>query len=197
MLPLLLYDWRSSPSRRAFFIRATPTILIGCWGLLAYAAFLYVQFGEPLSFAQTQVHWGKPAPSLGAKIFSLMSYEPIWRIFLHGPTAGWSVFNWERVNPVYFVTSIVLVVFGVRRSWLNAYETWLALALFLIPYLTRAYEMNMASSARFSAVVFPVYLVIGEILARLPLVAATALLGIGAFFLGAFSALFVGGYPVF
>ena len=69
--------------------------------------------------------------------------------------------------------------------------------LLLIPYLTRAYEMNMASSARFAAVVFPVYVVIGEGLARLPPIVSTALLAISAFFLGAFSALFAGGYLIF
>lgn len=195
--PLLLYAWYSSSSRRAFLIRATPTILIGCWGLLAYAAFLYAQFGEPLAFAQTQVHWGEPAPSLGAKTVSLLSYEPIWRIFLRGPAAGWSVFNWEQVNPVYFVASAALVVFGFWRRWLNAYEASLAAALLLIPYLTRAYEMNMAASARFASVVFPAYLVLGEVFARLPLIVSTGLLVISAFFLGAFSAMFASGYLIF
>jgi hypothetical protein len=195
--PLLLYAWRSCPSRRAFLIRATPAILIGCWGLLAYAAFLYARFGEPLAFAQTQVHWGKPAPSLAAKTVSLLSYEPIWKIFLRGPIVGWSVFTWERVNPVYFVASAALVAFGALRRWLSAYEASLAAALLLIPYLTRAYEMDMASSARFASVVFPAYLVLGEVLARLPLIVSTGLLAISAFFLAAFSAMFASGYRIF
>ncbi len=150
-----------------------------------------------MAFAKTQEHWGSPAPSLIDKAISLLSYEPIWRIFLRGPDGVWSVFSWELVNPTYFVASVALVVLGAWHGWLNAYETSLAATLLLIPYLTRAYEMNMASSARFAAVIFPIYLVLGEILARLPPVVSSALLGISAFLLGAFSALFAGGYPVF
>lgn len=195
--PLLLYAWHRSPNRSAFLSRAALAVPLGCWGLLAYAAFLYAQFGDPLAFAKTQEHWGSPAPSPTDKAISLLSYEPIWKIFLRGPDGVWSLYTWELVNPTYFVASAALVAFGAWRGWLNAYETSLAAALLLIPYLTRAYEMNMASSARFAAVVFPVYLVLGEILARLPLVASVALLGISAFLLGVFSALFAGGYPVF
>ncbi len=179
------------------FFSAPLAALVGCWGLLAYAAFLYAQFDDPLAFAKTQEHWGSPAPSLIDKAISLLSYEPIWRIFLRGPDGVWSPFTWELVNPAYFVASVALVVLGAWRGWLNAYETSLAATLLFIPYLTRAYEMNMASSARFAAVIFPIYLVLGEILARLPPVVSSALLGISAFLLGAFSALFAGGYPVF
>ncbi len=69
--------------------------------------------------------------------------------------------------------------------------------LLFIPYWTRGYEMNMASSARFAAVVFPVYLILGEWLARLPPAVSATVLGISTFFLGTFSALFAGGYPIF
>jgi hypothetical protein len=195
--PLLLYAWRCSPNRSAFLSRAALATSLGSWGLLAYAAFLFAQFGDPLAFAKTQEHWGSPAPSLTDKAISLLSYEPIWKIFLRGPDGVWSLYTWELVNPTYFVASAALVAFGAWRGWLNTYETSLAAALLLIPYLTRAYEMNMASSARFAAVIFPVYLVLGEILARLPMVVSVALLGISAFLLGAFSALFAGGYSVF
>ncbi len=189
LLPLMIYAWRRSPNRRAFLNRAALAAPLGCWGLLVYAAFLYVQFGDPLAFAKTQAHWGKSAPSLVDKMLSLSSCSPIWEIFLFEPVAGWSVFTWELVNRVYFVASVALVVLGAWRSWLDAYETSLAGMLFLIPYLTRAYEMNMGSSARFAAVVFPVYLVLGQVLNRLPFIVSVALLGISSFFLGAFSAL--------
>jgi hypothetical protein len=195
--PLVLYTWRCSSSRRAFLSRAPPIALVGCWGLIVYAVFLYARFGDPLAFAKTQELWGSPAPSLEAKVFSLLSYEPVWKIFLRGPDGIWSLYTWELVNPAYFVASAGIIVFGAWRGWLNAYEASLAGALLLIPYLTRAYEMNMASSARFAAVIFPVYLVLGEGLARLPSIVSAALLGISAFLLGAFSALFAGGHPIF
>jgi hypothetical protein len=51
--------------------------------------------------------------------------------------------------------------------------------------------------ARFASGVFPVFLVAGEILCRLPAGVSAASLGISAFLLGVFSALFPGGYPIF
>lgn len=197
LLPLLIYAWRRSPSRRAFIARAALSAPLACWGLFAYAAFLHVQFGEPLAFARTQIHWGTPAPSLASKMFALLSYQPIWEIFLCQPVAGWSVFAWEQVNPIYFAVAVALILFGAWLGRLNAYETSLAAMLLLIPYLTRAYESHMSSFARFAAVVFPVYLVLGEGLARLPPAVSAALFGICTFFLGVYSALFAAGYPVF
>jgi hypothetical protein len=188
LLPLLIYTWRGSPNPSAFLKRAALAVPVGCWGLLAYAAFLYAEFGDPLAFAKTQKHWGSSTTSLD-KMLALSSYQPIWEPFLREPVTQWSVFTWEQLNPVYFVATIALIVFGAWRRWLNAYETTAAGMLLLIPYVTRAYEMDMASSARFAAVVFPVYLVLGEILSRLSLIVAVALLGISSFFLGAFSAL--------
>lgn len=189
LLPLLIYIWRHSSSRCVFLRRAALAAPLGCWGLLAYAAFLYAQFGDPLVFAKTQAHWGSTAPSMTTKLIALFSYEPIWIHFLWRPDGIWSPLTWDLVNPVCFLAAVALVAFGAWRNWLNTYETSLAVMLLLIPYLTRGYEMNMASSARFAAVVFPVYLVLGGILHRLPLTVSAALLGISAFFLGAFSAL--------
>jgi hypothetical protein len=197
LLPLLLYAWHRSPSCRAFLGRAALAIPVGCWGLLAYAAYLKANFSDPLAFARTQQHWGSPVPSLETKMSALLSYEPIWQNFLREPIADWSVFTWELVNPIYFVATAALVVWGTWRARLNAYEAALGGVLLLIPYVTRACEMNMASTARFAAVVFPIYLVLGESLARLPPIVSVGLLGISAFFLGAFSALFAAGHDIF
>jgi hypothetical protein len=57
--------------------------------------------------------------------------------------------------------------------------------------------MFMSSQVRFAAVVFPAYLVLGHLLARLPGSVAVAILGIAAFYLGSFSALFATGHLVF
>jgi hypothetical protein len=52
----------------------------------------------------------------------------------------------------------------------------------------------MASFGRFSAVVLPAYIVMGQLLARLPRWAAALILAASAFFLAAYSALFAAGY---
>jgi hypothetical protein len=189
--------WRCSPDCRAFLTRVVLSVPIACSGLFAYAVFLYAQFGDPLVFAKTQIHWGRVSPSLTTRMLALLSYQPIWEVFLWQPAAGWSVFAWEQVNPLYFAASSALIVFGAWRGRLNVYETSLAAMLLFIPYWTRGYEMNMASSARFASVVFPVYLVVGDWLARFPPAVSAIALGISTFFLGAFSALFAAGYPIF
>ena len=106
-------------------------------------------------------------------------------------------FSWTAVNPVYFVLTAILNLIGAGMRWLSTYETTLAMALLIIPYFTRAYEMAMASQARFAAAVFPAYLVLGNILARLPEPLPWALLAVSAFYLGAFSALFAAWHRVF
>jgi hypothetical protein len=140
------------------------------------------------------------------KVSALLTYQPIWEVYIQGSPSYWGshelyprnpVFCWAAVNPVYFVVTVILVVIGAYMRWLNSYETLLAVALLLIPYYTRAYEMGMASQGRFAAAVFPVYLVLGNILARLPVSIAGSLLGVSAFFLGAYSALFASWYLVF
>lgn len=197
LLPLLIYALRSSPNRRALVTRVALSAPLACCGLLAYAVFLYARFGDPMVFAKTQEHWGKAAPTLTTKLFALLSYQPIWEIYLCQPVAGWSVFAWEQVNPVYFAVSVVVIFYGAWRGRLNVYETSLAAMLLLIPYLTRGYELNMASSARFSAVIFPVYLILGEGLARLPPAVSASVLAISTVFLAVFAALFASGYPIF
>ncbi|HUY31179.1 MAG TPA: mannosyltransferase family protein [Pirellulales bacterium] len=85
----------------------------------------------------------------------------------------------------------------MRGRWLNRLEASLAVLLLLIPYLTRGYEMGMSSMGRFAAVVFPIYLVLGQLLYRLTPGAAAALLAASGFLMGCYSALFVAGRPIF
>jgi len=63
-----------------------------------------------------------------------------------------------------------------------------------IPYLLRAHPMCMTGQGRFVGAVFPIYLTLGNLLARLPLVAAVGLLALSAVFLFVYSAMFAAGY---
>jgi hypothetical protein len=60
------------------------------------------------------------------------------------------------------------VLLGWRKRWLNAYEISLSAGLLLIPYVTRGYDFGMCSQGRFAAVCFPMYLVMGRLLAAMP-----------------------------
>jgi hypothetical protein len=85
----------------------------------------------------------------------------------------------------------------VSPRWLSPEETALSALLLMIPYVTRAYEMNMGSMARFVAVVFPIYLVLGQLLIRLPGPARVAILSLSGFSLGIYAALYAARYDIF
>lgn len=86
---------------------------------------------------------------------------------------------------------------AMSTRWLSMEEASLAAMLLLIPYVTRAYEMGMGSMGRFVAVAFPIYLVLGQILVRLPGALRTALLALAGFFLAASTALYAARYLIF
>jgi hypothetical protein len=206
LAPFLLYCWHRLATYREFALKTAFLLPIACWGLAAYALYQGICFGEPLAFVKTQSHWGRSPDDWSDKLFALLSYEPIWQIYDPGSPSYWGtgepyprnpLFCWRAVNPPYLIFTVIIIALGVVKRWLSSYETSLAVALLLIPYCTRAYEMFMASQARFAAAVFPVYLVLGHILVRLPGSVAGALLGVSAFLLGAFSALFAAGYWIF
>ncbi len=50
---------------------------------------------------------------------------------------------------------------------------------------------------RFAAVVFPQYLVLGQIMSRMPAPIAAMILAISGFFLGCYAAFFAAGYRFF
>jgi len=206
LAPFLLHCWYRSSTPREFVLKTAFLLPISCWGIAGYALYQGIRFGEPLAFVQTQSNWGRSPVPLSEKLFSLLTYEPIWQVYDRFSPFYWGAgepyprnpfFCWAAVNPLYFVLTVILVPIGACKRWLSSYETLLAIALLLIPYFTRGHEMFMSSQARFAAAVFPVYLVLGHILARLPGPVPGALLGVSAFFLGAFSALFATWHHVF
>ena len=170
------------PSRGSLVRRAMLAIVylpVGAWGLLAYMGYQYVEFGNPLAFAQTQEHWtfGIPYhPEPGEKLESLLALEPIWGCYDPDSLRYWKrhgespniFFNLLFWNPILFVWALFLVLLGAFKSWLSGTEVVLGLGLLAIPYITRAYEMSMASHARFAAVVIPAYIVMGRLLQSCP-----------------------------
>jgi hypothetical protein len=110
---------------------------------------------------------------------------------------GSPLFNLHLANPLYWLFACGMVMYGALKRWLTANEVTLSAGLLLIPYVLRAQEMGMAGMGRFAAVVFPVYIVMGRLLAKMPPTVAAALLAICGFFLGAYAALFAAWYPFY
>jgi len=198
--PLSRIRERGVLRRLAPIIYLTPVAL---WGLLAYMAFQYAEFDEPLAFAKTQSHWRRrPAESWGEKALALAAWEPIWSAYMPsspGYTArrGAEVPAWcnlQMADPVFFVATAALVGLGAAKRWLTGGEVLLSAGLLLIPYVTRGFEMCMASQGRYASLAFPVYLVLGRLLCGAPLVVSVAVFAISAVYLAIYAALFAAGY---
>jgi hypothetical protein len=170
--------------------------------------YLWWKFDAPLAFAQTQEHWKFLAPVGGTfwdKVWSLITLEPIWNVYnpdsirywVRGDTQDNPLFSCLFWNPIFYLFAWFLIILGGCKRWLTGPEIVLSLGLLLIPYVTRAYEMSMASHARFAAVVIPQYFVLGRLLTMLPPAIAGCLCGLMGLMLGLWTALFVAGYRFF
>lgn len=181
---------------------------VSCWGLLAYMAYQEVEFGTPFAFAQTQENWTHAVPSdrsFGNKVLSLATGEPIWSTYVPDSRRHWEKFDRHENpffgiffwNPIYFVGAVVLVGLGAVRKWLTGSEVVLGLGLLAIPYVTRGFEMSLASHARFATVAIPAYMVLARLLWSRPPWVTWAVLAFGAILLMSWSALFAAGYIFF
>jgi hypothetical protein len=219
LAPLALYVWRRERgchdssakcgvrnrewSAVSAALRLAALLPVACWGLLAYMAFQWHEFGMPFAFTQTQEHWSmRPPVDWATKALILASGEPIWAAYVPGSAAHWTGLE-ERMHPLlslhffeplYFVAAVMTVCVGAQKRWLNGYEVLLAAGLLFIPYVTKGYEMTMASQARFTTVVFPIYIVLGEMVVRVPWWAAVAFFAACGTYLAIYSAMWAGGH---
>ncbi len=186
-------------------IRTSALLTVSVWGLAGFMTFQKFAFNDPFAFAKAQQFWhisGRETPPAAEKAWLLATLEPMrakydprnpdyWarhEYFLPAP------FSLNFADSIYFLFTAALIVLGVWKKRLNAYEWVTALFLLLIPYVTRGHENGMACFGRFSAAVLPAYFVMGWLLHRMGPTLSAAVLAISAFFLGLYSALFAAGY---
>jgi hypothetical protein len=205
LLPLAWYLWTERLRNRHDFgaiLKSGLLCALACGGLLAYMAYQQAAFGDALAFAKTQKHWTMGDAPSGNKLLALFTLEPIWSVYVPDSPGYWAkkvptiepLFNLQAANPIYFLIAVGLVAYGAWRRWLNVYEVLLSIGLIAIPYVTRSYEMCMASQGRFVAAVFPMYIVMGELLRRIPDPWSTLVVAPSAFLLGIYAALFAAGF---
>lgn len=189
-------------------VRFTWLIPLSVWGILGYSIYLGWAFDSPLAFAQAQDHWRFLSPkeyTLSNKLFSLFTLEPIWNVYnpysqrfwMNGDFQHNPLLSWLFWNPLVYIMSWFLIILGRRKGWLRGHEVVLSVGLLLIPYVTRAYEMSMASHARFASVVLPQYFVLGRLIAMLPPALAACLCGCMCLMLGIWTIMFVMGHLIF
>jgi hypothetical protein len=173
-----------------------------CWGLLAYMAFLWLAFDEPLAFVQTQAHWNERVVTLGDRVVGVFTCEPFRSVYDPTSACYWGrvpprdnpLFNLKAANPVFLLATVGLIGFGTWKRWLNAREVVLAAGLLGMAYWFQASRAGMTSQARYASVVFPAYLVLGQLLHRAPAPLSAALLALSAVWLGIYTMMFVSWY---
>lgn len=206
----LLYLWKRTEgqlNRVADWLwRSALLGPVACWGLAAYMIYLQVEFNEPLAFAKTQERWHvRPTEPPLRHLQALLTGEPIWSCYVPGNEAYWAkyeprpdpLFSLQFANPIFFVVTAGLVILGGWKGWLDRSELLLSAGLLLIPYVTHSYQTVMMGQGRYSASVFPLYIVLGQLLSRMPPPLAGLCCGFSAVYLVIYSALFAAWYRVF
>lgn len=205
LLPFLDQLWGQSANGRRFLLSAAYMIPLSCWGLFAYMGYLYWYFGDPIAFSTEMPKWvSRPPTSIGERLLALVTLEPIWGAYLPGNFAYWrnhddspsEMFSVRFADPIFFMGTALLVAYGTCRGWLNRREVLLSAGLLLIPYVLQSYPAVMQSHGRYASVVFPVYIVVGEIAARSPTLLRHTAFGVSAFYLFTYAAMFAAWYKV-
>ncbi|OYV82987.1 MAG: hypothetical protein B7Z73_16640 [Planctomycetia bacterium 21-64-5] len=136
---------------------------LACWGLGLFIVHQHRSFGEPLAFAKAHTKWGTPV-HWREKAIALATLRPIWSVYDPKSRAFWinrdhHAVPWlslQFANPVFFASAVALIALGAlcplaknlgegatSGRWLSLEETSFGALLLLIPYVTRACEMEM------------------------------------------------------
>lgn len=201
--PLFIELWRDAKSPRSFFLHASILAVPATWGIVLFTAYQWDAFGEPFAWMKSQAMWRNTPPvPWPEKLVALVTLKPIWASYIPGTEFYWRqpgqpefpLLSLRFMNPIFFVAAVVLVLLGGYKRWLNAQELVFSAGLLLIPYITRGYDMCMESQARFTSVVFPMYMVIGILLSKVSRPWQIAYFAVSAILLCAYSAFFTAGY---
>jgi hypothetical protein len=205
LLPFALYI-REVSTGKGQLLRRLWLLPVACWGLASFCLYLYWKFDEPLAFAYTQEHWRqRGVVALSVRVVHLLTLDPIVANFDPSCPCYWGYaageinpfFSLQVANPLYWLAAVGLVTLGGVKSWLSAKEMALAFALVFIPYVLKGHETCLQSMGRYVSVAFPVYLVLGRLLAGVGRAAAMCMLGVAGFLLGVYAAMFVAWYRFF
>ncbi len=205
LLPLAMHAREQSGSWRRAAGRLVWAGPLAVWGLALYVAYQAWAFGEPWAFVKTQQYWRmRPPVPAGETMLALLSWEPIWSVYLRGAPGYWGdidpgvplVLSYHSANCVVFVGAAVLLAVGAATGWLSARELALGACLLAIPYFLAGYRFCMGAQGRYASVVFPIYLVLGQLLCRLPWPVAAGVLALLGGYLGWFAAMLAAGYLV-
>jgi hypothetical protein len=205
LAPFALHVFERPGTRRRAFAQLAVLAPIACWGLLTYMAYQWIRFDDPLAFTRTQIHWTTRELGFFERTLGLLTLEPIRAVYDAESPCYWSrmaprgepLLNLCFANPLYVLFTIVVLAVGWGKGWLDRRELALSAMLLLIPLWLQAGRTCLFSQARFAAVIFPVYIVLGHLAVRCGMVVTAAFLSVCAVLLCLYSAMFASWYWFF
>ena len=195
LIPLVLEWWRARRDYgwRGIYLALAPA------GLLAYMAYLWWRFGEPLAFYTEQSRWERGASSIDAIVVNAFSLAYGVSLGLLLDPATYESFSFERLfivlrwqedlyNLVFFLAALLVLGVGWKLlpDGLWVYSFW----LIATPAIVGPLGDPLQSTPRYLLVAFPLFIVLGVILKNRKLLAGWVL--VSASFSLVFTALFVG-----
>jgi len=198
-VPLMMHIFHREKQTIDRAAQVAISLPIAVWGLVAFMFYQLQVFDDPFVFAKAQANFHlRPHVDLPDRLFQLFCGEPIWNTYISSSSAYWHTYspepspwlNMQFSNPLYFLLAVMLLVTGWFKRALNQEEAIFTALLLAIPYFSRGYDFCMGSQARYVAGAFPLYIVWGAALKKLPLPIAGSLLGVWGFLLAMYTALF-------
>jgi Mannosyltransferase (PIG-V) len=152
-LPAALLGTRSGivrPSWKAFAAAAAP-----CVGLFAYVAFVWVTTGDPLAWLTSQSAWGRRYQSVTTLV------KDQYTILANAGFSGYAS------TPGYDVLNAPAAIFAVAALWPVGRRLGLAYSVFIFVNIMPALAAgSLMSSGRFSSVLFPAFIWLGDAIPR-------------------------------
>jgi hypothetical protein len=185
-LPLVLMAMGDRPGARVFLRRAAALLLVPL-ALAGYSAYVYSISGDPLGWLSSQVHWGyslghPPWQQLARMIDRLVKYG-FYDYFFVSPMAPFRMFHGVTALIFLALTPAIFKRLGVA---MGSY----VLVSLLVPLSSNALE----GVGRYSAVLFPAFMLVGSIESRR---LHEAILVAASLFLAFFVCLFVTLRPIY
>jgi len=185
MLPLLIELGPFIKERRRL-LTVCATIAMSVSGLLLYALYLHVRFGNAFAFSTNSRAWIDSGGVQG-EIFRALTLRPfarladVWNI---GPDPN-------TLSPWFFVAFLALLI--IYRKSLTVSHLVFSLGVLLLPYVSLSGGIGFRSFTRYAMLAFPVFLIAGDRFARRPWFALTVV-GIFAALLFMYTAFFTQWY---
>lgn len=169
LIPLFIEWYRN---RREFGSSGLAGVLLVPTGLFAYGIFLAGRFGDLfVSARQQEEYWGRtlvsPVATLQGAWTSAVEGAGYWLqpgVLFLSPSAGPSLEASNTLNLVFF--ALLLVLLGVGFVALPPGLSLYTFAIMVLPILTPSPIFPLMSLPRFMLGAFPLFLVLGYLLAR-------------------------------